>query len=253
MAQAVSIANQKGGVGKTTTAVNLSCCLAAAEKSCLLVDCDPQGNATTGLGFERSQVEKGLFDLLAGSASAEQVVMRTALPGLDLIGATQGLIGAEVEMAAMREKEFRLRKGLTAISDRYDYIFMDCPPSLGFLTVNALTAADSVLVPLQCEYYALEGLSQLLLTVRAVKRGLNPGLRLRGIVLTMFDVRNNLSRQVAAEVRDHFRGRVFKTVIPRNVRLSEAPSHGLPILLYDVRSTGARSYLALAREFMGRE
>ena len=253
MAQAVSIANQKGGVGKTTTAVNLSCCLAAAEKSCLLVDCDPQGNATTGLGFERSQVEKGLFDLLAGSASAEQVVMRTALPGLDLIGATQGLIGAEVEMAAMREKEFRLRKGLAAISDRYDYIFMDCPPSLGFLTVNALTAADSVLVPLQCEYYALEGLSQLLLTVRAVKRGLNPGLRLRGIVLTMFDVRNNLSRQVAAEVRDHFRGRVFKTVIPRNVRLSEAPSHGLPILLYDVRSTGARSYLALAREFMGRE
>ncbi len=235
MAQAVSIANQKGGVGKTTTAVNLSCCLAAAEKSCLLVDCDPQGNATTGLGFERSQVEKGLFDLLAGSVSAEQVVMQTALPGLDLIGATQGLIGAEVEMAAMREKEFRLRKGLAAISDRYDYIFMDCPPSLGFLTVNALTAADSVLVPLQCEYYALEGLSQLLLTVRAVKRGLNPGLRLRGIVLTMFDVRNNLSRQVAAEVRGHFRERVFKTVIPRNVRLSEAPSHGLPILLYDVQ------------------
>jgi chromosome partitioning protein len=250
MGKAISIANQKGGVGKTTTAVNLSSSLAAAEKTCLLIDCDPQGNATTGLGVERSDLEKGVFDLLVGTVSEEEVITETGLTGLHLIGATTDLVGAEVEMFSMEDKEFRLRKGLAKLREKYDYVFMDCPPSLSFLTVNALTASDAVLVPLQCEYYALEGLTQLLETLRAVKKGLNPGLKLYGILLTMYDNRNNLSKQVADEVRAHFRSSVFNTVIPRNVRLSEAPSHGQPIILYDIRSKGAQSYLALAREII---
>jgi len=253
MAHVISIANQKGGVGKTTTAVNLSASLAAAERTCLLIDCDPQGNATTGLGIDRSGLEKGLYDLLVGAGSDEDVIIETSLSGLHLIGATMDLIGAEIEMVSMEDKEFRLRQGLAILRQRYDYVFLDCPPALGFLTVNALTAADSILVPLQCEYYALEGLSQLLETVKAVKRGLNPTLKLAGILLTMYDRRNNLSQQVADDVRDHFTGSVFSAVIPRNVRLSEAPSHGKPILLYDIHSKGAQSYLALARELIGRE
>jgi chromosome partitioning protein len=252
MGHVISIANQKGGVGKTTTAINLSASLAAAERRCLLVDLDPQGNATTGLGVDRFGLEKGLYDLLAGAVPGEEVVSKTTLPGLHLIGATMNLVGAEVEMASMDDKEFRLREGLMQLRKSYDYIFLDCPPSLGFLTVNALTAADSVLVPLQCEYYALEGLSQLLKTVKAVKRGLNPLLRLAGILLTMYDSRNNLARQVTEEVKDSFRGNVFDTVIPRNVRLSEAPSYGKPILLYDIRSKGAQSYLDLAKELIKR-
>ena len=253
MGQVICIANQKGGVGKTTTAVNLSASLAAAEKACLLIDCDPQGNATTGLGFDRSSLEKGLYDLLMGAVPAEELIREASLSGLNVIGATADLIGAEVELVSIEDKEFRLRKGIAQARQKYDYIFLDCPPSLGFLTVNALTAADSVLIPLQCEYYALEGLSDLLKTVQAVKMGLNPMLDFVGILLTMYDKRNNLSQQVADEVRVHFKGNVFKTVIPRNVRLSEAPSYGSPIILYDIRSTGAQSYLALAKEMIGRE
>lgn len=253
MGHLISIANQKGGVGKTTTAINLSASLAAGERSCLVVDCDPQGNATTGLGVDRASLEKGVYDLLVDGMSEEEVITKTVLPGLDVIGATNDLIGAEVELAAMADKEFRLLRGLGKLRQRYDYIFLDCPPSLGFLTVNALTASDSVLITLQCEYYALEGLSRLTETFKAIKKGLNPGLGLAGILLTMYDNRNNLSQQVADEVREHFKGNVFNTVIPRNVRLGEAPSHGLPVLLYDIHCKGAQSYLALARELIGRE
>ena len=253
MARIISIVNQKGGVGKTTTAINLTASLAAAEKSCLLIDCDPQGNATTGLGISKTGLEKGLYDLLIGNGSAEAVITRTGFSRVHLMGATPNLIGAEVEMVSMEEKEFLLRMGLQGLRDKYNYIFLDCPPSLGFLTVNALVASDSVLVPLQCEYYALEGLSQLLETVKAVKKGLNPSLEIERILLTMYDKRNNLSQQVAEDVRGHFEEKVFKTIIPRNVRLSEAPSHGKPILLYDIRSKGAQSYLGLARELIGKD
>jgi len=252
MGKVISIANQKGGVGKTTTAINLSASLAAAEKRCLLIDCDPQGNATTGIGLDRSALKGGLYDLLLSRDSIGDLIHQTQLASLDLIGATAPLIGAEVEIIQLEDKEFRLRSRLGEMKRQYDYIFMDCPPSLGFLTVNALTASDSVLVPLQCEYYALEGLSQLLNTIRAVRRGLNPALYLEGILLTMFDSRNNLSQQVTEEVRAHFKQRVYDTTIPRNVRLSEAPSHGKPVLLYDIQCKGAQSYLALAREFMER-
>lgn len=253
MGHVISISNQKGGVGKTTTAINLAASIAAGEKDCLLIDCDPQGNATTGLGVDPASLEQGLYDVLFGELPSEEAITETPLPRLHLIGATGDLIGAEVEMVSMKSKEFRLRNALTVLRQQYDYIFLDCPPSLGFLTVNALTAAESVLVPLQCEYYALEGLSQLLTTAKAVKRGLNPVLRSASILLTMYDSRNNLSRQVADEARALFKERVFKTVIPRNVRLSEAPSYGKPIILYDIGSKGAQSYLALAKELIGRE
>ncbi len=252
MGSVIVIANQKGGVGKTTTAVNLTASLAAAEKKTLLVDCDPQGNATTGVGIERDSLKKGLYEFLLESASEQQVIRETVLPGLQVIGSSMNLVGAEVAMAEVENREFLLRRQLDVLRDGYDCIFLDCPPSLGFLTVNALVAADAILVPLQCEYYALEGLSQLLKTVKAVKKGLNPTLNLAGILLTMYDRRNNLSEQVAEEVRAHFKKGVFRTMIPRNVRLSEAPSHGKPILLYDIRSTGAQSYLALAKECIER-
>ena len=252
MGHVISISNQKGGVGKTTTAVNLAASIAAGEKDCLLIDCDPQGNATTGLGVDPAGLEQGIYDVLIGEIPAEATITETPLPRLHLIGATGNLIGAEVEMASMSSKEFRLRNAIAALRQRYDYIFLDCPPSLGFLTVNALTAAESVLVPLQCEYYALEGLSHLLNTAKAVKKGLNPVLRPAYILLTMHDTRNNLSLQVEDEARGLFKERVFKTVIPRNVRLSEAPSYGKPIILYDIASKGAQSYLALARELIGR-
>ncbi len=253
MGRIISIANQKGGVGKTTTAVNLSASLAAAEKSCLLIDCDPQGNATTGLGIDKSSLEKGLYDLLVGDGSGEDTIKKTGLSGLHLMGATANLVGVEVEMVSMEDKEFRLRRGLQELRQRYDYILLDCPPSLGFLTVNALTASDSILIPLQCEYYALEGLTQLMNTVEAVRRGLNPSLKLERILLTMYDKRNNLSQQVVDDVQSHFKESVFETIVPRNERLREAPSYGKPILLYDIRSKGAQSYLALARELIGKD
>jgi len=253
MGHVISISNQKGGVGKTTTAINLAASIAAGEKACLLIDCDPQGNATTGLGMDRTDMEQGLYDVLLGGLPAREAVTATLLPKLHLIGATRNLIGADVEMASIMDgREFLLRNAVAALRNEYDYVFLDCPPSLGFLTVNALVAAESVLVPLQCEYYALEGLSQLLTTVKAAKRGLNPGLRPPDILLTMVDSRNNLSRQVEEEARALFKERVFKTVIPRNVRLSEAPSYGKPIILYDISSKGAQSYLALARELIER-
>jgi len=253
MSQVISISNQKGGVGKTTTAVNLSAAIAAAERKCLLIDCDPQGNATTGLGFDMAELDRGFYDVLMGTSPLEKAITETALPHLHLLAATRELIGAEVEMVSMTSKEFLLKKPLTELRRTYDYIFFDCPPSLGFLTINALTASASVLVPLQCEYYALEGLSKLLTTVKAVKKRLNPVLRRVDIVLTMYDRRNNLSRQVEQEARSLFNDRVLETVIPRNVRLSEAPSYGKPIILYDIRSQGAQSYLALAREILERE
>lgn len=253
MSQVISISNQKGGVGKTTTAVNLSAAIAAAERKCLLIDCDPQGNATTGLGFDMAGLDRGFYDVLMGTSPLEKAITETALPHLHLLAATRELIGAEVEMVSMTSKEFLLKKPLTELRRAYDYIFFDCPPSLGFLTINALTASASVLVPLQCEYYALEGLSKLLTTVKAVKKRLNPVLRRVDILLTMYDRRNNLSRQVEQEARSLFNDRVLETVIPRNVRLSEAPSYGKPIILYDIRSQGAQSYLALAREILERE
>lgn len=252
MGQIISISNQKGGVGKTTTAINLAASIAVTERTCLLVDCDPQGNATTGLGIDKGKLKSGLYEFIIGSATEESAITETSVSGLSLMGTTAALIGAEVEMSAADEKEYLLKKRLGTLRERYDYIFIDCPPSLGFLTLNALTASDSILVPLQCEYYALEGLSQLFKTIKAVKKGLNPSLRLIGILLTMFDPRNNLSSQVEEEVRQHFKDTVFRTVIPRNVRLSEAPSYGKPIILYDIKSKGAQSYLSLAGELMDR-
>lgn len=252
MGQIISISNQKGGVGKTTTAINLSASLSVMEKRCLLIDCDPQGNATTGFGYEKKDIKRGVYHLLFDQASRDEVVFKSHLPELYLIGADEYLIGAEVEMANISDREYMLKKKLLTLKDEFDYIFLDCPPSLGFLTLNALTAADSVLIPLQCEYYALEGLGQIFNTINAVKRGLNPSLRLAGILLTMYDTRNNLSWQVEEEARKHFKDIVFNTKIPRNVRLSEAPSHGKPALLYDIKSKGAQSYLSLAQEFIKR-
>jgi len=250
MGSIISIVNQKGGVGKTITAVNLSASIAAAERMCLLVDCDPQGNSTTSLGINPSNLDPSLYDLLLGEHSGNDVILDTEVPLLKLIGANPDLFGAEVEMFSKQNKEYLLTNILYQFRDQYDYILIDCPPSLGFLTLNALTASDFFLVPLQCEYLAMEGLTQLLNTIRLVKGGLNPSLEMIGILLTMFDRRNNLSHQVANEVRNHFKDSVFKTAIPRNVRLSEASSFGKPIILYDIRSKGAQSYLELAKEII---
>jgi len=248
----ISISNQKGGVGKTTTAVNLSASIAASNKRCLVIDCDPQGNATTGLGIDKSNLKMGLYDFMLGSSPKDSAVVGTATSGLSLLGATKELIGAEVEMHDEKEKEYILKNRLLPLKNEYDYIILDCPPSLGFLTINAITSSDYVLIPLQCEYYALEGMTQLLNTLKAVKKRLNPDLKIIGIVLTMYDSRNNLSSQVEEEVRQHFKGTVFNTIIPRNVRLSEAPSHGKPIILYDPKSAGTQSYLKLADEVISR-
>jgi len=250
LAKIITIANQKGGVGKTTTAINLAACLAAAERRTLLVDLDPQGNATSGIGIAKEKTEVSIYDVLFDRATLGEILCRTALPFLDVAPSNMELIGAEIELVGVLARESRLKNQLEKIRDQYDYILIDCPPSLGLLTVNALTASDSVLIPLQCEYYSLEGLTQLMHTIKLVKRALNPDLRVEGIVLTMYDARVNLSAQVLKEVREHFREQAMQTVIPRNIRLSEAPSFGKPIILYDIRCAGAESYLNLAKEVM---
>lgn len=246
----LAIANQKGGVGKTTTAINLGAALAALENRVLLVDSDPQGNATRGLGHDAEP--PNLYQVMVGEVAAEEAIRETGFPHLDLLPADRDLVGVEVEFVGVEDWHRSLAEALAPVRDRYDLVLLDCPPSLGHLTLSALAAADGVLVPLQCEYYALEGVSELVSTIRRVQGGLNPSLELAGVLLTMYDDRTNLSKDVAEEIRLHFAGRVFETVIPRNVRLAEAPSHGLPVLQYDIRCRGAEAYLAAAREMLGR-
>ncbi|MBI4480269.1 MAG: ParA family protein [Acidobacteria bacterium] len=254
MGRIIAVANQKGGVGKTTTAVNLAASLAAADLRVLLVDCDAQANATSSLGFSRVPGRSSLYDALFPEPDQIQIlelsIQPTCLEGLYLVPADRNLAGADIELISRENRESCLRQLLTPLRENYDYIFLDCPPALTLLTVNALTAADTLLVPIQCEYLALEGISALLDTVERIRTGLNPQLSLEGIVLTMFDDRTTLARQVAAELRSHFPGQVFETVVPRNVRVAEAPSHGQPILLYDVRSRGAEAYIQLAKELI---
>lgn len=250
MGKTISIVNQKGGVGKTTTAVNLSASLAVAEKRTLLIDFDPQGNATSGIGIIKDKVGITVYHALIGSVDAKSTIKQTAIPYLHIMPSNADLIGAEIELVDTPRREFRLLDSIRDIAESYEYIFIDCPPSLGLLTVNALVASGSVIIPLQCEYYALEGITQLLRTIKLIKQGFNPSLAIDGILLTMFDSRNNICHQVAREVRSHFNSKVFETVIPRNVRLSEAPGFGKPAILYDVRSKGTFSYLELAREFI---
>ena len=252
MGRVIAITNQKGGVGKTTTAVNLAACLAAAEKKTLLIDMDPQGNATTGFGINPYKAEKSIYDALVNGLTVGDVVMKTELPMLDLAPANIDLTGAEIELVPLEHRETRLRSSIQPQKANYEYIIVDCPPSLGLLTLNTLTAADTILIPMQCEYYALEGVTRLMSTVELVKKSLNPGIKIEGVLLTMYDARTSLCQQVSSEVRTFFQKRVYDTVIPRNVRLSEAPSHGKPIIFYDIKSLGAQAYLSLAKEVMAR-
>ena len=253
MAKVVAIANQKGGVGKTTTAVNLSACIAQQGKRVLSIDIDPQGNMTSGLGVNKDETDSSIYDVLINRTDPADARVRTSVEGLDLIPARIELAGAEVELVSMLAREQVLKRAMHKLWDEYDFVFIDCPPSLGLLTLNALTAADTLMVPIQCEYYALEGLSQLMNTVKLVRMHLNPELDVEGVVLTMFDARTNLSAQVVTEVKKFFKNKVYSTIIPRSVRLSEAPSFGLPITLYDARSAGAKAYTALAGELLKKE
>ena len=251
MGKVVSLANQKGGVGKTTTAINLGASLAAAERRVLLVDLDPQANATSGMGLPKDG-SRSIYPVLLGELALSDILLDTELPTLKIAPSSVDLVAAEVELSETDDRAFRLRNALEGVRDRFDYILVDSPPSLGLLTVNGLAAADSVLVPLQCEYFALEGVSQLVATIERVRQGLNPELAIEGIALTMYDERMNLARQVAEEVRNHFGEKVYNTIIPRNVRLGEAPSFGKPIILYDIRSRGSEAYINLAKEFIQR-
>ncbi|MEO6954500.1 MAG: ParA family protein [Polyangia bacterium] len=253
MTRILAIANQKGGVGKTTTSVNLAASLAQKGRRVLVVDMDPQANATSGLGMPRGSVQEGIYEALVLDRSVRELTQLTEVPGLWLVPATRELAGAEIELVGVDERAQRLKRALAPVMAMYDYVIIDCPPSLGLLTLNSLVAATAVVIPMQCEYYALEGLSRLVETMEQVRNAFNPTLELAGIVLTMVDLRTNLTQQVADEVRTHFPDKVYTTSIPRNVRLSEAPSHGKPICLYDVRSSGSQSYLALAQELLHRD
>ncbi|XIL90124.1 ParA family protein [Enterococcus faecium] len=253
MAQIISVANQKGGVGKTTTTVNLGACLASLGKKVLLVDMDAQGNATSGVGIRKPDVTRDIYDVLVNELPIDEATLITEHENLSIVPATLQLAGAEIELTSMMARESRLKGSLAEVSSHYDYILIDCPPSLGHLTINSFTASDSILIPVQCEYYALEGLSQLLNTVRLVQKHFNPELEIEGVLLTMYDARTNLGNEVVEEVRKYFREKVYETIIPRNIRLSEAPSHGKPIIDYDPRSRGAEVYQALAKEVVSRE
>ena len=252
MGRVLAVANQKGGVGKTTTAINLAASIAATELDTLLVDCDPQANATSGLGLSKDPDRLSTYDLLMGEAQAEQAIQKTELEHLSIIPSHKNLIGANLELVDAERREFRLRDALASVRDRFRYVVLDCPPALDLLTLNSLVAADSILIPMQAEYFALEGVSALLDTIERVRAGLNPELKIDGVVLTMFDDRTNLAQQVTAELSRYFGDKLCETMVPRNVRLAEAPSHGKPVLLYDPRSRGAESYIQLAKEIIGR-
>ncbi|MBF8984431.1 ParA family protein [Lutibacter sp. B2] len=253
MGKVIAVFNQKGGVGKTTTNVNLSACIAAKGKKVLVADIDPQGNTTSGFGIDKNELEVSMYHLLIGEAHIEETIIETKVENLWLIPSSVQLAGAEIELSTVEEREIILKREIDRIKDQYDYIFIDCPPSLGLLTINSLTAVDSVLIPIQCEYYALEGVSQLVNTIELVRANLNPNLEIQGVLLSMFDGRTNLSIQVVDEVKKYFRGKVYTTLIPRNVRLAEAPSYGLPIIDYDAKSKGAEAYCDLAEEFLDLE